>query len=124
MQSSNARSPSSSHSPWGSSSATWLQRRDIDYKDYQDIGKALDALQRGDSDAVIYDAPILSYALQQRTDDRLTMVDNTFHLQYNAFALPQDSPHLEALNYAILEVIRGERWQRLRREYLGHENGR
>lgn len=106
----------------GSTSADWLQRHEIGFDGQQTLPQALDLLQQGQVDAVVYDAPILSYALQQRNDSHISLLNSRFHQQFNAFALPPDSPYLEALNYAILDVIRSRQWQHLRQGYLGHDD--
>ena len=108
----------------GSTSADWLQRHNIRYDDQQQLPQALELLQQGRVDAVVYDAPILRYALQQQADSSISLINNSFHQQFNAFALPPNSPYLEALNYAILDVIRSRQWQRLRQGYLGHDDDR
>jgi ABC-type amino acid transport substrate-binding protein len=102
-----------------SASAEWLADQGIEFKGYQDLNQALDSLEQGDSDAVVYDAPILNFAIRNRDGDKLHILDSRFHTHFNAFALPQGSDKLEALNYAILDTLRSRYWQRIQTEYLG-----
>jgi len=102
-----------------SASAEWLGNQGVGFKGYQDLNQALESLEQGDSDAVVYDAPILNFAVRGRDSDKLRMLDSRFHTHFNAFALPQGSDNLEALNYAILDILRSPYWQRIHTEYLG-----
>jgi len=103
----------------GSASAEWLGNQGIAFEGFKDLDQALKSVEEGDSDAVVYDAPILGYAVRNREGDKLRLLDTRFHNHFNAFALPQGSDRLEALNYAILDILRSQHWQRIQTEYLG-----
>lgn len=100
-------------------SAVWLRDHGIGFQGYPRLEQALDALENHQVDAVVYDAPILNLALKARGNPDFRLLDHRFEQTFNAFALPQHSPELETLNQAILKTIRGERWRRLRNEFLG-----
>ena len=104
-----------------SASGEWLGNQGIAFKGYQDLDQALKAVEEGRDDVVVYDAPILSFAIRNRETDKLRMLDSRFHTHFNAFALPQGSDKLEVLNYAILDILRSQHWQRLHTEYLGRQ---
>lgn len=103
----------------GSTSARYLDQRDVHRRDYPDLGAALDALEAGEVDAVVYDAPLLKYRLQERGNKRLEVLPETFEHQRYAIGLPQGSPLREPVNRLVLQEIRGQDWDRLVRRYLG-----
>ena len=105
-----------------SASAQWLGQQGLSFHAYPKLSQALDALEARQADAVVYDAPILNYAIQQRPHADIRLLDHQFNLSFNAFALPQGSDKLETLNLAILEAIHGQRWQQLRADFLGSAN--
>jgi ABC-type amino acid transport substrate-binding protein len=103
----------------GTTSATFLRNDGIRFRAEASLPAALDALAAGDTDAVVYDAPILRYLCRQREDAALTVLPGTFDRQDYGIALPADSPLRETLNQAILEELRRPWWQERLRHYLG-----
>ncbi|MEZ5318933.1 MAG: transporter substrate-binding domain-containing protein [Vicinamibacterales bacterium] len=103
----------------GSTSAIYLDTSRLPYASFDDPRDALRALEQGEVDAVVYDAPILRYDIRQSFNATLTVLPITLERQYYAIALPEGSPLLEPLNRALLERTAGEDWARELRRYLG-----
>ncbi len=103
----------------GSTSASYLGRAGLSFREYDSLEEGLGAIAAGDLDAVVYDAPILRYLATKDFRASVRVLETTFTRQDYAFALPRKSPHRETLNLAMLEVIKTDAWEDLLRTYLG-----
>ncbi|MEL6982589.1 MAG: transporter substrate-binding domain-containing protein, partial [Actinomycetota bacterium] len=70
------------------------------------LDEALAALADGDVDAVVFDAPVLSYALNQSGRDDLILVEPSVGRDPYGIALPSGSERLEDVNAAVIEIGR------------------
>lgn len=102
-----------------STSAQFLAEAQFDFRTEPDLYTALDALDRGTVDAVVYDAPLLRYQVRQQFDDRLAVIPGSFEGQDYGIALPPGSPHREAINRVLLDSLRDPAWEKLLYSYLG-----
>jgi polar amino acid transport system substrate-binding protein len=105
-----------------STGEAYLQRQHIVYQSYPDALAALTALAEGQVDAVVYDAPILQYLIQQNFHGRLAVLPHTFVRQDYAIAVPQGSPLREKLNLVLEAETHLPHWQELIYTYLGEED--
>ena len=71
---------------------------------FKDITECVTALKDGKVKAVVFDEPILKYALKNSGDDELMLVGNRFDRNNYGFALQQDSPLRETINQALLSL--------------------
>jgi ABC-type amino acid transport substrate-binding protein len=105
----------------GSSSADWLAVRGIAYSLTVDVDEALALLRDQQTDAVVYDAPILDYLVRSDRSGSLVVLDRRFDFHWYAFALPSGSAVTERLNREILEVTSSDSWRQQVMELLGRE---
>jgi polar amino acid transport system substrate-binding protein len=103
----------------GTVSARYLAEQRIRHSDYPNLLAAMRAVQQGDSEAVVYDLPIMQYRNGELGRGGLRLLPGTFEDQSYAFALAQGSPYREPLSLAILRVTSGPDWDKLLRLYLG-----
>jgi ABC-type amino acid transport substrate-binding protein len=103
----------------GSTSASYLDWRQLPVSTFDTSDAALAALARDEVDAVVYDAPILRFEVRRQFNDHLTVLPSTFERQYYGLAVPAGSPLREELNRAILERISTPAWQARLQRYLG-----
>jgi ABC-type amino acid transport substrate-binding protein len=97
----------------------WLNRQGIAAQSYPFVIQALNAVQRGDVDALVYDRVVLSHLLtDQPTRGLVLLGQGVAELDY-AFALSQGSPKREAVNRALLEAVNRQPWESLSRRALG-----
>ena len=89
----------------GSSSASYLNNREIVFLKVNHIEEALEALEEDKVDAVVYDAPILQYLIRQEKKDNLQLLPGVFLPFYYGIALPESSTRNEAINVQLLDVI-------------------
>jgi ABC-type amino acid transport substrate-binding protein len=105
----------------GSSSVDWLASQGIGYTPTASVEEALALLRREQTDAVLYDAPILDFYARTDPSGSLVVLDRRFNFRSYAFALPSGSPATEKLNREILEVTAGEDWRKQILELIGRE---
>lgn len=103
----------------GSTSSEYLLDRHMSYVAYDSSTKALEALNNGKIDAVLYDAPILRYQIKQQYEDGLRVLPGIFYQQYYGIALPQGSPYREQINQRLLIRINDRPWRDEVVRYLG-----
>ncbi len=103
----------------GTTSEASLRDMHIRSRVYETPLEGLQALSRGEIDAMVYDAPILRYLINQDFRGALEMLPKTFERQDYAVALPPGSPLREPLNYELLIEIQDNGWQGLINRYLG-----
>jgi ABC-type amino acid transport substrate-binding protein len=103
----------------GTTSAAYLESRDVPFTSLPDAEAAVAELARGRADAVVYDRPILRWLVRKRGDSSLDVLHETFERQDYAFVLPPDSPIREDVNRALLAELQSDHWQRLVEQYLG-----
>lgn len=102
----------------GSTSAAWLEEREIEAREHPTLAEALGALAAGRLEAVVYDAPILRHFVQEH-EGRLEVLRQTFERQDYAFGLSRESALREPLNRALLSRIRRPGWEEVEERYLG-----
>jgi ABC-type amino acid transport substrate-binding protein len=89
---------------YGTTAAEYLSAMGVRYKSVTTVVDAIDLLQRGETDAVVYDAPVLRHHMAQRRDPSLRLVGGLLTREHYAIALPPDSPYEEAINAALLSI--------------------
>ncbi len=104
-----------------STSADYLVRQGIAFKETDTPLDCLNLLRAGQVDAVVYDAPILRYLCLSRFRGDLKVLEATFEKQDYAIALRGGSPLREPLNRALLEAVTSPKWDVILQRYLGHQ---
>lgn len=102
-----------------STSAAYLDSRHIAFAPFDTPLEALQALQRAEVSAVVYDEPILRYDIKNDFQGELRVLAGTFERQYYGIAIPGRSPLREPLNRALLARITAPEWQAVLARYLG-----
>jgi ABC-type amino acid transport substrate-binding protein len=100
-------------------SARYLEGRDLEFTSYATAADAVEALADGEVEAVVYDRPILRWLVQRRDDASLRVLAEVFDRQDYALVLAQGSPLREEINRVLLEELQSSRWPRLLEQYLG-----
>lgn len=100
-------------------SAEYLDKRGIFYSGYPDLKAGLEALARGEIDALVYDEPILRYEVKKEFPGDLSVLPGTFRRQQYGFALPAGSPLRESMNQVLLEQTGAVWWDETLDRLLG-----
>lgn len=103
----------------GSTSEEYLSDHHLRYRTYNSLEEGMVALQKGEVDAFVYDAPILHYLVNQARLKSLRVLPRTFEEQQYAIALREGSPLRELVNRQLLEIINSPEWQKTLQKYLG-----
>ncbi len=103
----------------GTVSARFLDKERIRSSAYPDALAAMQAVQAGQADAVVYDQPILQYRNGELGKGGLRLLPGSFDQQAYAFALPSGSALREPISREILRITGGSEWAELKRRYLG-----
>jgi polar amino acid transport system substrate-binding protein len=88
----------------GSTSATYLKQQHLDTKEFKKIDQTYDALNNGEVDAVVFDAPILLYYAAHDGKGKVQVVGSIFRKEGYAIALPNGSPYRKPINNALLSL--------------------
>ncbi|MDY6859975.1 MAG: transporter substrate-binding domain-containing protein [Pseudomonadota bacterium] len=103
----------------GSTSAGFLEERQLDFREYPDLQSLLAAFEDGSAEAVVFDAPVLAYYASHDGRDKAQMVGSAFRRESYGFALPSGSPLLEPINRSLLKLREDGTYDRLYRKYFG-----
>jgi polar amino acid transport system substrate-binding protein len=97
----------------------YLKNHHISYKPYPTVTEGLRAVADHQVDAMVYDAPILRYAVKTEMDGAIQVLHGTFDHDDYGLIIPQGSRLREPMNRALLTIIREASWQEVLRSYLG-----
>jgi ABC-type amino acid transport substrate-binding protein len=106
----------------GSTSEAWLNNRGAKVQSFASVTECIEALKSKKVQAVVYDAPMLQYAITKQQDDNLQLVGPMFDRQNYGFALQQDSPYRERINRALLALSERGVGLELRKKWFGEDN--
>lgn len=106
----------------GSTAASFLDRREIEYAGYPGLDQMLEAFKAEDLDAVVFDAPILSYFAAHEGRRIATMTGSIFLRENYGIAFPTGSPLVEEVNQALLSLREDGTYDELHRKWFGSQN--
>ena len=101
-----------------SSGAEFLDRRRLRYAPFDDLPSALEALARGDTDAVVNSVGALQYAITGRFAETIEPPHNILAPAFMAFALPPGSALKKPLDAALVEITASPEWRRVEASYF------
>jgi ABC-type amino acid transport substrate-binding protein len=95
-----------------STSEYYLNIKGVNSRKVTDINEALDLLVNKEADAVVYDEPIMRYAMDEKGyREDITIVPGSMYTQYYAFATQRNNIDLKAFNLALLKEIDSMDWK-------------
>ena len=103
----------------GTETTEYLDRERIGHQDFPNPEASLQALRKGNIDAVVYDRPMLLWLVNQNFSRALRVLPTTFDPQVYAIALPSGSNLRTPINLALLDAVRSDWWQETVSTYLG-----
>ncbi|WP_298853574.1 transporter substrate-binding domain-containing protein [uncultured Ruegeria sp.] len=105
-----------------STAASFLGRREIEFTGYSGLNQMLDAFQAKDLDAVVFDAPILSYYAAHEGRRIASMTGGVFLRENYGIAFPTGSPLVEDVNQALLSLREDGTYEEIYRKWFGMRN--
>ncbi|MCB0989635.1 MAG: transporter substrate-binding domain-containing protein [Acidimicrobiales bacterium] len=103
----------------GTVAESYLQSVNISASTVADVEAAMGAVAEGRFDAVVYDAPVLSYLIQTVYPGRVALAGSTFAPDPYGIALQTGSELREPINAALLEMFRDGTLEELNLKWLG-----
>ena len=105
----------------GSTAAGFLDRREIDYRGFDGLQPLLDAFEAEDVDAVVFDAPILSYYASHEGDENARLAGSVFLRENYGIVFPTGSPLVEEVNQALLALRENGTYDTIYRKWFGSQ---
>ena len=87
----------------GSTSVEYLKQHPIGATEFPKVEDALEALQQGQADAVVYDAPVLLYYASHEGNGKVQPAGAIFRKENYGIVFPSDSRYRKPVNEALLE---------------------
>lgn len=103
----------------GSTAAAFLDNRDIRNQGFASLDDLIDAFEAGDIDAVVFDAPILSYYVNTRGKGIGELIGPVFLRESYGLALPADSELREPINRLLLRFREDGTYDELYTKWFG-----
>jgi ABC-type amino acid transport substrate-binding protein len=102
-----------------STSADYLRQRRIVFRGYETPRQAIEAVDDGQADAVVYDAALLKYLAGEEYLNRIDVLPVLFNVQEYAIALRPNSELRKTLNEELLRYRESDAWDELIYRFLG-----
>jgi polar amino acid transport system substrate-binding protein len=88
----------------GSTSEEYLRDQHVQITDFTNLDDAYDALQKGDVDAVVFDAPVLLYYAAHDGKGQVQVVGSLFRKEDYGIVVPPNSPLRKPIDAALLAL--------------------
>lgn len=102
----------------GTTAATYLAERHIDFTSVPAIQDAYTLLNGGQVDAVVYDAPVLVYYAATEGRGEVEVAGPVFKEETYGIALPTGSPLRELINGALLEMLQDGTYEQIYKNWF------
>lgn len=103
----------------GSTAQQWLQARGISSRALENIDAGLDLLRSGQTQAMVYDAPLIRHRMRTQGIKDLELLPERLEKQHYAFGLRDGFEQRDILNQALLSVLRTPEWDVSVKRLLG-----
>ena len=103
----------------GSTSVEYLKSRHIDVTAFEKIEEAYQALQSGQVNAVVYDAPVLRYYASHEGKGKVQVVGSIFRKENYGIAFPSNSRYRKPVNEALLKLKENGTYDQLYNKWFG-----
>src|SRR5207249_431795 len=96
-----------------STAARYLAERNLTTSDFTNIDEAIQSLERGEADAIVYDAPVLQYYASHEGKGKFQVVGAVFRKESYGIQFPEGSPLRKPVNEALLRLHENGTYDRL-----------
>ena len=103
----------------GSPASEYLASQGLLTRAVDEIEIAYDLLEKGEIDAIVYDAPVLQHYASHDGKGKVKVVGLFFEEQSYGFALPVNSPYRERINVALLKLIEKGIYKEIHDKWFG-----
>jgi polar amino acid transport system substrate-binding protein len=102
----------------GSTASKWASGAGARVTEHQTIAQSFAALEKGDVDAVVFDAPVLLYHAATAGRGKVRVVGTIFRKESYGILFPQDSELRKRVNEALLTMREDGSYDRLYRKWF------
>jgi polar amino acid transport system substrate-binding protein len=103
----------------GSTADDFLATQDVRHATVETIDEAYPALLSDETDAIVFDAPVLLFYSQNQGYGLVKVVGPTFQAEDYGIALPTGSPLRESINAALLRLKSSGRYEKIYEQWFG-----
>ena len=107
----------------GSTSAEYLRQHNLGPVEFVKIEEAYQALQNGQIDAVVYDAPVLLFYAAHEGKSKVQTVGAIFRKENYGIVFPSNSPYRKPVNEALLKLKENGTYDQLYTKWFGGAGG-
>lgn len=97
----------------------FLTNEGITFTEFTTLDDLKKALEQGIVDAIVHDAPIMQYYVNQDTKGRVRLVGEVFHPDAYSILLPEGSNLKESIDQTLIKFRKDGTYQTLRNKYFG-----
>lgn len=102
----------------GSSSAEYLANHYVYCTNfYKTALEGLNAVSKKEIDAFVYDESILKHLISAKEYGNVSVLPQTFNIEYYSFMVPKESKLLEKIDRILIKKIMGKPWEKKLREH-------
>ena len=105
----------------GTTAETYLAQNSIRFQTKPNIETAVEELEAGRADAIVYDAPVLQYQASHAGNGKFSVVGDIFKPEYYGIALPLGSNKRKAINETLTEMISLGELTQIQQRWFGGE---
>lgn len=106
----------------GSTAEAYLREQKIRIRPFPTIKEAIDALEKGQAAAVVYDSPILLYHTANEGKGQIAVVGPVFRRESYAIAFPNGSKLRKPVESVLLRLKENGDYDQLREKWFGQAN--
>jgi polar amino acid transport system substrate-binding protein len=103
----------------GSTSVEYLKEQHIDVTEFPQAEDTFRALQQGQVDVVVYDAPVLLYYASHAGNGKVRPVGSIFRTEDYGIVFPTDTRYRKRVNMALLKIKEAGIYDRLYQKWFG-----
>lgn len=103
----------------GTSTNDFLKSEKIAVIPYQSKEAAIQAVEKQQVEAFVYDAPALQYYVKDQGFGKVKLVGDIFEAQSYGIALPLNSPYRKPINSALLQIIEDGTYAEIKTKWFG-----
>jgi polar amino acid transport system substrate-binding protein len=103
----------------GSTSVEYLKQHHVDVTEFPKVEDTFEALQRGQVDVVVYDAPVLLYYASHEGNGKVQPVGSIFRKENYGVVFPPESRYRKPVNEALLKIKEAGIYDRLSKKWFG-----
>ncbi len=103
----------------GSTSEEYLRGEKIAASAFPTVDGALEALQNGEVEAIVYDAPILLFHAANAGKGKVSVVGSVFRRESYGIAFPNGSKWRKPVNFALLSLRESGEYDQIREKWFG-----